>query len=279
MPNQFILVNVVTGSITDIDKNPLTALKFNSFQRQYDTLRKILKGKGGCEAAIINGDDRTSYARNKPQEEHGEENLFLQANATSLNIKAALIIIEPCYGGRYPGHNCQEFFRAGRKLDRQVRKFNPFATNTPIFFLESQPLRGNTSDRSRALARMSTPAAQEWLANAGGPAWGTPISPPGKNSYEIEGQKFMEADDIYAILRKYRLTFSQWNPTGCEQDVVDDVKALFGGGSVSQSRSQPSNPILAAAGHVVGQVMAPTVGQVMAPTVGHIVTQAFSAHK
>jgi hypothetical protein len=119
---------------------------------------------------------------------------------------------------------------------------------------------------------MSTSEAQEWLANAGGPAWGTPISPPGKDYYEIKGQQFMEADDIYAILTKYRLRkFSQWNSTGCAQDVVDAVGALFGGGSASQPQSQSSNQILAAVNHVAVQAVAPTIIP--------IVTQAFGMHK
>lgn len=279
----FLLVNVVTREVTDIDKNP-TRFRFADFLPQYDLLRREFKAQGGCEAVILEANDKLSYNRNTPQGAHAEENLFLTANATTLSIKGALIVIEPCYDKRYPGHACQEFFRpAGRKYPRSgsdgvVRKFNALGPNTPIFFLESQPLRGNTSDQSRALARMSKPAAQERLANAGGPQFGIPLRPVAKGGlWKIEGQEFMAAVDILAVLKSNKIDVKTWNSAGCADDVVEDVKnsptsdGASGGGSASSSSSQSSNPIADTVGHITTQALGSTAV--------HIAGQAFGMHK
>lgn len=129
--NDFVLVNIWARQVLDWDHKPLKtpgAPSFGSFQQIYSKLCTGLKSQqGGCQAVLMDSTGQLSYARNtsgwadsETARQHSEETLFLQSGVESFNVKAILITIKPCYKDsirqRYPGHECQAFFRDGRKL-------------------------------------------------------------------------------------------------------------------------------------------------------------------
>lgn len=89
---------------------------------------------------------------------HAEEQLLISCGKVhggtiDLDIDSMLIDIEPCYGGRYPGHCCTELFKPmGRKIQTPqgtiTLKFSPKYGHayTPIFFLTYQPPKGEKAD-------------------------------------------------------------------------------------------------------------------------------------
>jgi hypothetical protein len=281
--NDFVLVDVWARKVLDWNHDPLKtpdAPSFGSFQAIYSKLWTGLKAQeGGCQAVLIDSTGQLSYARNTSRwsdsedaGQHSEETLFLQAKAESFKVKGILITIEPCYRAdgkqRYPGHECQAFFRGGRKLpspDGPLRSFDPFVAYTPIFFLESQPLRQQSSTTSRFLKGLPSSEVMEWLAGAAGPAFGTVIKPLGKPGRpadprsQIIGQEYMEAAAIYTALTGDRYdrncikSFSEWNPTTCDDAVKAAVKNLFPpeAASAAASQSPAYNKVVGTAGAVV----------------------------
>jgi hypothetical protein len=102
----------------------------------------------------------------------------------------------------------------------------------------------------------------EWLASAAGPAFGTVIKPLGKPGRpadprsRVSGQEYMEAAAIYTALtgdrydRNYIKSFSEWNPTTCDDAVKAAVKNLFPpeAASTAASQSPAYNKVVGTAG-------------------------------
>lgn len=221
MANRFILINAAARTITDLDNNPIPNLQVGSFQRTYDALTREMKSQGGCEAAFELPGPTYLRARNSPMAAHAEENILDLAGAgigpagtKRILITAALINIEPCHHGRYPGHNCQSFFRPGGRLYKGLTcDFVPGQADTPIFFTEGQPAQGATSTMSRALVRMSAADAHTYLANLGAPQWGAAMQNLKTRKWVVAGQEFMFANEVAEFLNMWLVRFSTWDST------------------------------------------------------------------
>jgi hypothetical protein len=278
----FVLVDVLARKVLDWNHKPLKtpgAPKFGDLQPMYNKLwAGVRTQEGGCQAVLMNSTGQLSYARNTSgwsdsddAGRHSEEALLLNTEEASIIIQGILITIEPCYNAdgllRYPGHECQAFFRGGRPLpspNGPHRSFTPFLAYTPIFFLELQPLREQSSTTSRFLKGLPPSGAIEWLANAAGPRFGTVLKPLSDNAkdpgYQVAGQEYMEAADIYtALIGTGRgdiysaKSFGEWNPTTCDHAVQVAVKQLFSSGATPKTASQSpaSNPLVNTAGAIV----------------------------
>lgn len=275
--NIFVLVDVLQRRVLDWNHKPLATPAFGSFQQIYSTLVTGLKAKaGGCQAVLMDSEGKLIFARNTSGwsddatvGQHSEETLFINENVDTFLVQAIIITIEPCYkdatGQRYPGHECQAFFRGGRKLpakDGPLRTFKPATAYTPIFFLELQPARQQTSTTSRYLRGLPPSQAMDWLIGAAGPVFGTVLKQLGKGAdakSQVTGQEYMEAADIYAKLTGDRFdrncikVFTDWNPTTCDAATQAAVKQLFSPGAAPAGGSQVSgnNMVMNTAGAVV----------------------------
>jgi hypothetical protein len=285
--NDFVLVDVLQRRVLDWDHRPLSgagAPAFKSFQQIYSKLVTGLKAKaGGCQAVLLDTMGNMVFARNTSGRsdsatagQHSEETIFTQENVNSFLVQGIIITIEPCYkdakGQRYPGHECQAFFRGGRNLPARsgpLRSFKPASAYTPIFFLELQPSRDQTSTTSRLLGGLPPSQAIEWLTGAAGPAFGTVLRPLGKGAkqgVEVIGQEYMEPADIYSKLTRNPYDrikgFTDWNPTTCDPAVQAAVKQMFSSGAAPAAGSQVSgNAMLAnTAVAVVGGAFANAYG-------------------
>lgn len=235
--NGFVLVPKGCGSgVTDMDKKRLENLTERNFQRQWNQVLKYFQSKGGCEAVIWydNGskDGAWEWSRNIPMGYHAEENLFVKRRATALTVKAMLITIEPCRYHRYGnGHNCYEFFKNGRNVDGQPRRFVPASPDTPVFYLEDQPASGDQSKVSRSLARLNRTYVREYLANLGGVQWGLAIKGSRTKLWSVGGQEVMEAQEIVNSLKRsdryHKWTADEWNPEKCDPEVQAEVRRLL----------------------------------------------------
>lgn len=219
-----------------MDKTRINNLKESTFQRQWHEVQKYFRSNGGCEAVIWyddgSPDGAWEWSRNIPMGYHAEENLFIKRQATTLTVKAALITIEPCRDHRYGnGHNCYEFFKNGRNVGRQLRRFVPAGPDTPVFYLEDQPARGTTSTVSRSLARLDRSYVRDYMANLGGVQWGLPIMNLSTKLWVVGGQELMTAEEIFSALKKYNkyrpLTPDQWDPETCAEEVQAEVRILL----------------------------------------------------
>jgi hypothetical protein len=247
--NKFVLVNAVTKVVTELD-GTASAHEFKDFASAYATIGGAFQKLGGCEAIILPPTGDPINARNTPKENHAEEVLLMKES--EIKTKAAFVILEPCHSKRYPGHECQAFFKpAGKTLKGKTCKFLPSEAVTPIFFLEAQPAKGQSSDQISALRRLSTEDARNAVANAAGPPWGTALMPlKSDKTWIIEGQQYMGAAEIVFFLKKGvtpkgvgKLSFADWNPDGVKKEdkvaavIVENVKLLMGEGGSTPSTS------------------------------------------
>lgn len=235
--NRFVLVPKGCGiGVTNMDKNLISNLTENHFQREWHEVQRYFESKGGCEAVIWcdNGskDGAWEWSRNIPMRYHAEENLFIKKGVTTLKVKAALITIEPCRDHRYGnGHNCFEFFKNGRNVEKQLRRFLPAAPDTPVFYLEEQPARGEQSKVSRSLARLDRGYVRQYLSNLGNIEWGSVAQGNRTKLWSVGGQEVMEAQEIVNFLnqsnRFRKFTADEWNPEKCDPEVQAEVRRLL----------------------------------------------------
>ncbi|KAK0710584.1 hypothetical protein B0H67DRAFT_583024 [Lasiosphaeris hirsuta] len=221
MAHRFVLIHCSMQKVTDLDGNVIGGLQIGSFQRAYDALTREMKSQGGCEAVFELLGPAYLRARNSPMAEHAEENILDAAGpgigpagTKRILINSALINIEPCHDNRYPGHNCQSFFRSAGRLYKNLNcGFVPGQADTPIFYTEAQPPAGSTSTMSRTLMRMSAPDAKFYLANLGTAMWGAPLQNLTTKTWSVAGQRYMFANEIAVFLNKFAIKFSTWDST------------------------------------------------------------------
>ena len=134
-----------------------------------------LRANGRCELIVQYLDPASNvktieHFDNVPREHHAEEEVFHRLGHKNIQVYSMLISLEPCHSGRYPGHRCIDFFNeTGRILIHGRRpishRFIPHQKYTPIFYVESQTAKGQSS---LTISRMRKAGPQSTVGYTGG---------------------------------------------------------------------------------------------------------------
>lgn len=159
-----------TPQTLDINRNPIAvpAHEINRFRRKYYKLIGAFDRDHACEVAakVVNPVTHQkvvmSAGSTREGSKHAEESLLIQCynnnhHWTQVELDSILIDIEPCHGGRYPGHLCFDLFRpVGRHIPISgghpvLFRFTPKVNKafTPIIYFQDQPAPGAQA-RARA---------------------------------------------------------------------------------------------------------------------------------
>lgn len=217
----------------------------------YDRLCQGLANMGGCQIVLdVAGQANLYHDRNTAQEYHAEEKFFEQAAGPVAAIEGGIISIEPCHGGRYPGHGCIDFFGpAGRVIPGgpggalhggAACHFVPNLPVTPVFFFEDQPAAGQNSyfwrllryaeSKGRVVDYTRTffgaqPAQFHFVGGV------SPFEKKG-HDYIVSGQKDLTPYEIALVIRNARkadptLRIENWEQGGCSEDTREAVLDLL----------------------------------------------------
>lgn len=243
-PNMFYLTPAGYNGVALRDPNMRISSKQLEVWEVFDALAGNAQDTGGCQAIFqwlypgrpagpqgqppVPASWRYDAVRNSSTRSGGNgfhaEEVFLEMITTQYGvtgdvyIKGAMINLEPCYDGRYRGHNCIDYFLDGRALPRtrNLRRFLPYDPVTPIFYFESQPAEGESASTTRRAG--SVGITVELIRAKMGPTLGSPYARPSREVrvHRISGQESCvdlrrHGQKLLSWLTRARITNAQWD--------------------------------------------------------------------